>query len=243
MGEAVRGHVLGQLVENPAPGRLVERRAQRAAVERRGPGQHPQLEPWARHGGELEEGHCLRRKPRQALAHDVGDALRPAELAERPAQLHRVRDLHCAALEQVAPHLAQQQRRSVGQLADRRGELGGRVGAGRAEDELAHLLGAEIAEHDSRDRVEAREVGERVAELCCERLVAIPIGGEDDEVGLRRDPGQPAEQVERLTVGPVDVVGDEQQRLHAAQPREQLRRAALDLDAFRGAFGGSPRAH
>ena len=44
-------------------------------------------------------------------------------------------------------------------------------------------------------------------------LAAVAVGGEHEQPRLRSRAREPAQQVQRLAVGPVEVVGDEQQRL------------------------------
>ena len=139
-----------------------------------------------------------------------------------------VRDLDRAALAQVAPELAEEQRRAAGQLADRGGELRRRLRVGRGADERADLVVAEPAEREPRHAVEARQVGERVRERGPDLLAAVAVGRDDEQPRLGSRPREPAEQVQRLAVGPVDVVGDEQQRLQ----RGSSRRSSSDRRAL-----------
>ena len=76
-----------------------------------------------------------------------------------------------------------------------------------------------LAEREPRHPVEAREVGERVGERRPDLLAAVAVGGEHEQPRLGRRAREPAEQVQRLAVGPVEVVGDEQQRLRASRAR------------------------
>ena len=75
-------------------------------------------------GRELDGRGRLGSQPREALPHDVADPLGAAQLGERPRNCDAgVRHLDRAALAQVAPELAEQERRAAGELAERRGEL------------------------------------------------------------------------------------------------------------------------
>ena len=74
-----------------------------------------------------------------------------------------------------------------------------------------------FAEREPRHAVEARTIGERLGERGPDLLAAVAVGGEDEQPRFRGATRQTAQQLRRLAVGPVEVVGDEQQRL-AARP-------------------------
>ena len=123
--EAAGGRRPGQLLEQSRLAVASSTAAsERAPVEPGGLGEDAQLEPRPGDGRQLEQSRSSPAQPRQALPHDVADPLGAAQLGDRPRQVHAaVRDLDGAALAQVAPELAEQQRRPVGELADRGSEL------------------------------------------------------------------------------------------------------------------------
>ena len=107
-------------------------------------------------------------------------------------------------------------------VADRSGQPGLGACAGGAADERAHLVVVEVAEREPGHAVEPVEVGERVGERGLELLAAVAVGGEHEQARLGGDTGEAAEQVQRLAVGPVQVVGDQEHRLCATDLSQQL---------------------
>ena len=179
VGEVVRGTWSGSSPRIPL--RVARERPARAAVERRGPGQ-----PAARTVPATAASSRRVTAPAQAATGAGARRRRRAGLRSSPAacSAHRVRDLHRRSRAGRATPRQQQGVPSVSSPIDEASSAG--VGTGRAEDELAHLLGAEIAEHDSRDRVEAREVGERVADSAATAR-RDPDRRRGRRGGLRRD--------------------------------------------------------
>ncbi len=148
-----------------------------------------------------------------------------------------------AALAQISPELANEQRRPARELADGRDELAGRFRAGRCANERSHLLVTEPPEREPCHRVEACELGERVRERGPDLLASVAVRRDHQHPRLRCRPAQVTKHLERLVVSPVDVVRDEQQRLQPAGAAQQLGcRAPEQVAVGRGFSGGERRA-
>ena len=73
--EAARRHLLRQLLDHPATDPLFHGSDERGLVDPGRVPEHAQLEPGSGDGRELEHGCRLSRETRQALVHEVTDAL------------------------------------------------------------------------------------------------------------------------------------------------------------------------
>ena len=195
------GSRLGQLLDEPGPNRLLERGGEPRRFEPGGFGKHAQLEARPGDGCQLEQPARLGGQTREALPHELADPLGASQLVQRPGQAQSaVALLDRAALAQVAPELAEEERRPAGELAERGGELRTRLRFAGGADERTHLLGAETAEGKPRTGVEARQVGKRVGETSVELLAAVAVGGYDEQPRLRSRAREPAQQLQRLAV-------------------------------------------
>src|SRR5262249_1585221 len=127
VAEAVAEQRFWELVDDAAPGGFVDRAAKGARRDVGGGCEEGQVEAGAGDGRELEQRPCFGSHSRNTLVDDVAHAIGAAALGQRLGQPDGVGDLDGAAFEQVAPDLAEKQRRPVAELADRRGQLLGRL--------------------------------------------------------------------------------------------------------------------
>ena len=164
--------------------------SERFLVEAAGLGEDGELEPGPGDRRQLDRGRRLRCELRESLTHDVADPFGAVDLRESPRQLGAVAELESAALAQVAPQLAEEQRGAVGEAADRRDELLRRLHIHLGAHELAHFLNGEIAERESAQAVYPREVAERIREGRAHVLTAVAVGS-DDQQPLGSHPRQP----------------------------------------------------
>ena len=182
MREAAGGRRLGQLLD-AARCRTASSTAgdERALVEPGGLGEDAQLEPRPGDGCQLEQSRPSRepaatrrcrttsrsRSGPRSSASGRDSRTPPSETSTR------------AALAQVAPELAEQQRRAVGQLAERR-RRAPPVASASVEARMNAPTSSSLSlPSESRVTPSRRdEVGERVGERAADLLAAVAVGGE-----------------------------------------------------------------
>ena len=148
-----------------------------------------------------------------------------------PGPAGAVDSLESAALPQVAPELAEEQRCRA-QLADRRDELLRRAPRPIAARTKSPTSSSLRSPSESRVRLSTRD---RSASASPKRGAMSRRGrdGPRRSGAAPREPSGPAgEQEERLAVGPVHVVEEHQQRLRTSQRAEQLATSALQQKAI-----------
>ena len=120
VGEAVGERVARNLLDHAARDGLVERRGQRRGVKVPGLANHVGLELRAGDRGQLERSLRRRLEPREPLAHDVAHALGRVERRQRAGEVGP--GPGGARLDELAPHLGQEERVPARQLEDRLGQ-------------------------------------------------------------------------------------------------------------------------
>lgn len=180
--ETVRDSCLAERLDHPACHCLVGCGDHLGIVA-----QQAQLEIGAGNGRDFEHGDRLGSQPRQAVVHDVADALRAAELGRRLRQTYSgVRDVDRLRFDERSPELAQQERRAVGELSESGRDVRVCIRAGGAFDKLGDVVVAQSAEPETRHTLEARQVGERRRELGPDVLALVPIHDEHEHAGFER---------------------------------------------------------
>ena len=215
-----------ELLDHAAADRLVEGGEQLRLLQAGRAADDVELELGPGGRSQLEQVGRARRQAREPLADDLANALRGAELGQRPRQVDRsVDDLDPPGLDQRAPQLADQERVALGEVADRPGQLGGPragIGARGPAHELGDLLGGQAGEPQPHDVVRPAQVGERLRERLRHVGLGVAEGGEEQQARAPGAARQVAEKQERRGVGPVPVLDHEQHRALAADSREQV---------------------
>ena len=198
----------------PLRDRLVERREQLELAEPGGAAHDVELELGARGRRQLEQVGGPRRQPGEPAADHLADALRAAELRQRPRDPQRpAGEVDRARLDERPPQLAHEERVAhvssrIARASSRR--LGAEPPPDGELDELRHLVAGELGEPQAHDVV-AAQVGERLRQ----RLGHVGLGvAEGDRRGRApRGARQVAQEQER------------RRRRPSARPRGPARRA------------------
>ena len=198
MGEVVG---VGALVaDDPPPPQLVEGADQLLLADLAGLGEHVGGELPPDGGGDPDQVAGRRREPGEPR---LDHRLDPG--GHRPS-------LPRPAVPAGAQHLDHEQRVALG-LGEQALGLGvGQLMAGQPPAEGRRLPGREAAELELDELPEGGQPGaERVQGMLVAQVV-VAGGGGHQQRGLRPGPEQVVEELEGLGVGPVQVVGDQQQR-------------------------------
>src|SRR5262249_46218001 len=178
---------------------------------------------------QLEQLDRRSGETRQSMLSNLPHSSRASQLLERARQSqYAVRALHRFCLDQRAPQLTEQERRSL-----RQGMEGVRnataLDTARAPDELGHVILAQSTKRDSLDTVDPRQRGQSFGQLSPHVLAAVTISGEQEDADIGTPPRQIAEQQQRRPVRPVNVLDDHQQRTLATDVSEQRAYGGVQL--------------
>ena len=217
--ERVRERVAaGGLDDEPRLERLLERDDHLVLVAVSHRPQRREVELAAEHGGVGERRPAPFREPREAPQQHLPHALGHADLVGgqglRPA----------AGLEQVPHDLLDEEGVAVGLGADRADQCRRRLVPGLVGDQRGDGRLVEAGERDDLEQPVAPQVGEQLAELG--RRLALALRADDQQRRLVLGAQDVAQELERRTVGPVQVVEHEQDRRAgsgvAQEPRDGL---------------------
>ena len=231
VGQLPRRH----LDDHAVGDRLLERRVELGVGDSRRR-DHRQVELLSGDGGELDQRDRGGVELRQALADDLADALRTAELGHRTRQPGAVAgDRHRAAVDQGAPEFGHQERVAARQVVqDTTGVRQARaeLTAARAAHELRDLGGAQRLEAHPRHSLRAPQVDQRRGQCLGDLGFGVAKRGHEQAPCLRRPPREVTQQQQRRRIGPVGVFDHQHQRRLARGRHQQVTDRAVEAVAF-----------
>ena len=176
-------------------------------------GEHRVGEAPADHSGDLQHLAAAILQPIQPRGDHALDAIRHGRLVQRASQppatgIARQR----AGFDQAAHHFFDKERVALRAL-DQRGQLGRRLAQQQRAHQVDAAIGRKLAHLDPRAIIQlAPRLGDRWIHA---------VAQQQQQRRLRRAAHQPAQQIERRGVGPVQVVDDQHQRAVAGLGQDQ----------------------
>ena len=207
-------------------------------------GQQGELEAGADHRGRREQVLGRLGQHRQAAAHHLADPLGQVTLGQRLGAPAPVAALDGAGLDEVAEDLAGEKGVAAGLLGQGPHQPPGVVAelVARGEgDEFGHVALVEALQRDAQRVGAPVEVAEHGRQRMGPVEIGVAVGGDDAQAGHRVGGHQMAQEEERTGIGPVDVVEDQQGRLHrrpVGQPGAHRIEQADPLGVGGGGQGG-----
>ena len=188
--------------------------------------QHFEVELATDHRRDAKQLVGLRAEPTQASSDDLADALRQPDHVRghrrRPPTVLLVQD---AGLGEVAEHLADEERVALGLLSNDACEVTAAAPCllprGPLE-EVDDVFGGEAVERDALDALDPAEVGEHLSQRITALQVGVAIGADDQHAhrGLGRH--DVAQEQQRRSSRPVQVIDDQQDGTVGAHRHEPL---------------------
>ena len=180
-------------------------------------GQQVVVDLATRHGGDPDEARRRFRSAGQTGEQDAAERLRQA----RPP---------LAGLVDRRGQLLGEEGVAVGAGGDRLDQLGRRWRAGDGRQQLVELVAPEPREIDPLDPWLALGLGQPGRERVLSIELVISVGPDHQEPFVANVPGEERQQVARGAIGPVEVLGHEEDRRRVAESAEQAQDPFEDAD-------------
>ena len=134
----------------------------------------------------------------------------------------------------MPPHLADQERVSVGQPDELLGELAVRTrhGVAAAMHELLDVRHAEPAQADPHHALEAIQLGQCRSKRLGQLATALAEQRQHDDRRRAQRPREVAQEEQRRCVGPLHVIEHEHRRRVASETRQHRRQRCMQLVAL-----------